>query len=97
MRVPVIRVEDVVIVVDGHPRKRGLELGWSVPRVWDEEFSAELVHVSFGSGHDGPIVQGGAAAVLPVNGVHAGHAIRLEKGNRYGRLQVPSTQELKYE
>ena len=97
MLVPIVRVEDVIIVVDGHSGKGGQKFRWFCPRVGYFELSAELVHVSLWRRHDGPVVHGGAASVLPVNGVHAGHAIRLEKGNRYGRLQVPSTQELKYE
>ena len=93
--IPVVRVKNVVIVVDGHSGKRGQELG-GFALVGYEELPAELVDVSLWRREDGPVVHGGSGAVLAVDGVHAGDAVRLEDGNRDGRLEVPSTDKLKY-
>ena len=92
----VVRVKDVVIVVDGHSGKGGQELG-GLALVGDEELPAELVDVSLWRGEDGPVVHGGSGAVLAVDGVDAGDAIRLEYRNRDGRLEVPSADKLKYD
>ena len=92
--IPIVRVKNVVIVVDGHSGERGEELG-RFALVGDEELPAELVDVSLWRREDGPVVHGGSGAVLAVDGVDAGDAVRLQQGHRDGRLQVPSTDKLK--